>query len=254
MADHDDIVRRIVGLLAKAEGTDIEEERDAFLAGAARLMAKYQIDQATIDGATRPEEMPEMETFVYATDGRFIDGKRMLLTLACEMAGGGTTGGFIDSPADGDGQEWAAIIGYPVERTVARLTYVSLLKMVLSEVAKREYTQERIVNSFMIGFARGVHDKIARARRMEEYQARRRAEGGTPGDPFGLSDTAVVARAALVLLDERAAKVREVMPDREEARIDVDELHPGVFNHGYMVGEMAPLDLGIHKRLDEGED
>lgn len=254
MADHDDIVRRIVGLLAKAEGTDIEEERQTFLAGAARLMAKYQIDQATIDGATASDELPEMETFIYTTDGRFIDGKRMLLTLACELAGGGTSGGFIDGPPGPDGEEWAAIVGYPVERTVARLSYLSLLKMVLTEVAAREYTQERIVNSFVIGFARGVHDKIERAHRQEQYAARRRAEGGTPDDPYGLSDAAVVARAALVLVDERAAKVREVMPDREPVDVDVDRLHPGVFSHGYMVGEMAPLDLGIHERLDAADD
>lgn len=252
MADQEDIVRRIVALLAKAESTDSGEERDAFLAGAARLMAKYQIDEATIDGARADDDTPELETFVYSTDGRFLDGKRMLLTLACEMAGGGTTGGFIDEPGPDD-QEWAAIIGYPVERTVARLSYLSLLKMVLTEVAARQYTQERIVNSFVIGFARGVHDKIERARLIEEREARYRAERYAPDDPHGLSDAAVVARAALVLIDQRAAKVREATPQREAAHVDVDSLHPGVFSHGYMVGEMAPLDLGIHERLDSGD-
>lgn len=244
MADHGDIVERIVALLAQAESTTFEEERQSFLAGAARLMAKHRIDQATIDGARVAEEDPGWDTWVYSTDGRNLSAKRMLITLACEIAGGGTTGGFLDTNLEGtiDGQEWAGILGYPVERTVARLTYVSLLKLVFTEATNRQYTHERVITSFAIGFARALHDKIERARRVEEMNARR------------IDDDSVVARAALVLVDERARKVADLAPDAKAMPVDMDQVHRGVFEHGYAVGERAELDLGIHERLDTPTD
>lgn len=44
----DDILRKIRGLLAKADGTDNETEANTFREAAVRLMVKYQIDEAEL--------------------------------------------------------------------------------------------------------------------------------------------------------------------------------------------------------------
>lgn len=169
MADRDDIIRQISGLLAKAEATEFDAEREAFLAGAARLMAKHQIDEAAIDAAR--EDEVGWDTFVYSADDRFLDGKAILLALALMIAGGGTQGGVVhpeslddiegfDESAD---RHWATIVGYPVERAIARLAYTSLVTLALTEVARHNLTNEAVGNSFLIGFAHALRDKIVRA-------------------------------------------------------------------------------------------
>lgn len=49
----EDIIRRIQGLLNKAEGTKNEHEAATFLEGAQRLMLKYQIDEAALAAANK---------------------------------------------------------------------------------------------------------------------------------------------------------------------------------------------------------
>lgn len=57
----DKIKRKIELLLAKAEGTDNEHERDAFTAQAERLMLKWGIESADLEarGEIKPEEIVE---------------------------------------------------------------------------------------------------------------------------------------------------------------------------------------------------
>lgn len=231
MADPE-VVEKIVKLLAQAESTTFDEERKTYLAKAAALMSQHQIDQATIDGARENPEAPGWDAWPYSADGRYLPGKRLLITLACEIAGGGTTGGFIDSPPDGG--EWAALVGFPVERAVARLAYESLVRMVLDEAAERALTQERIVNSFVIGFASALHDKL----RLQRIEQRRVTRSENP--------------QALVLIDQRARKVADEMPTREAVPVDWDDVDRGVFEHGRAVGMTADVDLGGRTRLDTG--
>jgi hypothetical protein len=57
----EDMKRKIAGLLAKAERTDNEEERDAFNSKAERLMLRLGIEKAELEaaGVVKPEEVIE---------------------------------------------------------------------------------------------------------------------------------------------------------------------------------------------------
>lgn len=65
MAEADPAVamRRIKGLLAKAEGTDVPEEAESFFAKAAELMDKYRIDAEQVRAARGEAEEPIEGTY-----------------------------------------------------------------------------------------------------------------------------------------------------------------------------------------------
>lgn len=75
-----DLKNKIAGLLAKAESTTNEHERDAFNKKAEELMLRYGIEQAELEsvGKVRPEEITQ-ETIVFTTPfhaivGSFVNG------------------------------------------------------------------------------------------------------------------------------------------------------------------------------------
>lgn len=63
-----DLKEKIAGLLAKAEATTFEEERDTYTAKAEALMLKYGIEQAELEsiGRVKPEEITQ-EVFEYVS-------------------------------------------------------------------------------------------------------------------------------------------------------------------------------------------
>jgi hypothetical protein len=67
MADNDKILTRIRALLAKAEGTDNEHERKAFMEAAQAQMAKYGIERARLGYLHPRREKPELRA-VTVTD------------------------------------------------------------------------------------------------------------------------------------------------------------------------------------------
>lgn len=75
-----DLKDKIAGLLAKAESTTFEEERDTYTAKAEALMLKYGIEQAELEsvGKVKPEEITEvMFTFTtpfHAIVAGFVQG------------------------------------------------------------------------------------------------------------------------------------------------------------------------------------
>lgn len=82
---HDDIIRKVQALIAKAESTEFGPERDAFRAKADQLVARYAIEQYQLDEALRlagkaPSQTPVVKSYAYpyayGTQGdlaRYID-------------------------------------------------------------------------------------------------------------------------------------------------------------------------------------
>jgi hypothetical protein len=65
------VLEQVAALLAKADSTEFSEERDTFIAGADRLMAKYAIETFEIEMQRPKDERvgPELRTFEYGTTG-----------------------------------------------------------------------------------------------------------------------------------------------------------------------------------------
>ena len=220
------IVARIDALLRKAESSEFPEERDAFLAKAAVLMRRHAIDQGTIDEHRADREPPGHETWVYATERDHLDGKRLLLTLVCEMVGSGTRGGFL--PEGRNGEQLCVIYGFPTERTVARLTYLSLVNMVRDEAHRRGITGPSTLSTFTVGYVTALFDRLR-----DERLAAAASDGGS---------------TALVLAD-RSAEVEAITPDAPDIDIDTERMDPAVRARGYAAGQFADVDLGGRRRL-----
>lgn len=57
MADQE-LLRKVRGLIAKAESTDNANERDAFMTGAQRIMDKHGLDERTVRAGMAPRYQP----------------------------------------------------------------------------------------------------------------------------------------------------------------------------------------------------
>lgn len=163
-----DIIEQIEALLRQAESSEFPEERDAFYAGARRLMVKHAIDEAALNTARGTTEEPESEHFQYSPNDSWVPGKRQLLAVACEMAGSGTqfvyyTGGIGPSRA-----QYCDLIGYQAERAVAKAAYASLYLQARQDASKAGFSTKKQVTSFMVGYAQGVLQKVIAARIDEE--------------------------------------------------------------------------------------
>lgn len=79
----DDILRKIRGLLAKAESTTIDAEAETFREAAARLMSKYQIDEAQLIAAGRKRSGEVTERMV--PFGQVV-GREFKVSLLYEIA------------------------------------------------------------------------------------------------------------------------------------------------------------------------
>jgi len=91
--DKDDLLRQIAGLLAKAESTEFEGERDSFLAKADELMMKYSIELWELDEANKMRidaRKPVIRDFDYTWafgSGPFPEIADALWSLFCSVAG-----------------------------------------------------------------------------------------------------------------------------------------------------------------------
>lgn len=142
MTDEADLLRKIQGLLAKAEGTDNEHEASAFFDKAHELMVKYAIDEARVRaeakrlGTYRTE--PLVEDFMFSSYGHHAQAKESLLDMVAKshsvhslpyanrkgqnekMFGFEKNRGLQES-------KWTRLVGYREDIEAVKLLYLSLL-------------------------------------------------------------------------------------------------------------------------------
>ena len=133
---NDDILRKIEGLLNKANGTDSEPEAQAFFAKASELMIKYAIDEQRVReamGAKVATEQPVMVDFMYAGSDSNAVGKKHLL----DMVAAAHSVQMIDysnarysnmhRPGNsGIASQWSALVGFAGDIELVKMLYTSL--------------------------------------------------------------------------------------------------------------------------------
>lgn len=190
-------LKTIRALLAKAEGTTNEEERDAFNAKAAELIAKYGIDQALLANASEVRE--EVGDRIIEISDPYARQKGTLLHfIAVPMR----VRAVLRNRARGADQE-VHLFGFTADLDRVELLFTSLLLQATFGMALAAPTNpyediKTYRRSWLIGFANAIGQRVREA----EDRAKKEASVGTPG-------------VALVLASrdqEVALRVKEIYP------------------------------------------
>lgn len=152
-------IEKIAAILAKADSTTSPEEESAFRAAAERLMQKYGITADSISD-------DEMRAAKFDSGLKRMPAWRAILADACALLFGVlyVYGHRLDRTGDAPREYVADIFVGPDHATEQARYLLAVLTRKMNE-SLEEYCEggripRRSRNSFRVGFAEGVHDKI----------------------------------------------------------------------------------------------
>ncbi|WP_448626366.1 DUF2786 domain-containing protein [Geodermatophilus sp. URMC 64] len=165
----DRVLRRIRGLLAKAESTEFPEEAEALTAKAQELMARHAVDVALLDTGAGGPPRTGVGTRRVHVDDPYVRAKMQLLGLVAE--------------ANGVRLVWyrslgiANLVGMPADLDAVELLFTSLLLQVAQAlVAAERATGRRSASrsfrrAFLLGYAHRVGQRLTAARQQATAEA-----------------------------------------------------------------------------------
>jgi hypothetical protein len=173
---------KIAGLLAKAERTDNEHERDAFTAKAEELMLKYGIEQAELEslGKVNPEDIIEIKMEFTTQHDAILGGFALKI---CNALGSLFV---LQSRGRKNRQIFIHIIGHKSDVHAAEALLYSLYNQATSAVArwsrvmlKEDYNYKwadskvrwRARRQFVVSFGDGAAARIRSERAVQEGEA-----------------------------------------------------------------------------------
>jgi hypothetical protein len=225
------MLRKVRGLLDKAENTGFEHEQDALLAKAAELMARYRITEAMV-ARSKPlvDRGRIVQRDVQLGSGQYVRARLALLGAVAEHS---CCKLLTHTGWDGRVGE---IFGYESDVAAVEVLYTSLLVQATSAMrkAKRPAGQSGLEfrRSFLFGFAHRVSERLEETNRAVADEMADRAAGPT--------STSV----ALVLVDRRQDVEDEVF--RRVGRVGTLGRAKSVSRDGYSGGRDAGDRADLH--------
>jgi len=208
------VLRRIRGLLAKAESTEFPEEAEALTAKAQELMTRYAVDAALLDTGASPTDGVGTRR-VHVADP-YVRAKMQLLAAVAE--------------ANEVRLVWysslgiANLVGLPADVAAVELLFTSLLLQVAQAMAAAERAQGRrsasrsFRRSFLLGYAHRIGERLQTARQRATAQAA--AEHGVDLLPVLRSRREAVEKATAELFPR-------VRTSRSRASVDAGAWYAG---------------------------
>jgi hypothetical protein len=210
-------LERVRKLLAKAERTDNEHERAAFMAAASALMAKYGIDSLDPE---RPRQAPGDR--IVTVPGPWAREKARLVSLVAQAL---RCRPLLIGRAD-DGHR-VHVFGFAADLERAELLATSLLLQMASGLARvRPPGEVTAVRAYRRSWLLGFTDEVYRLLR----EAENRAEAEAPS-----------VGTALVLADRHAEVERAVAAAYPRIRLSVPRTSGSGYGDGVAAGRRADL-------------
>jgi hypothetical protein len=225
----DRVLRRIRGLLAKAESTEFAEEAEALTAKAQELMTRHAVDIALLDAGPSPSGGPAVDARRVHVRDPYVRAKIQLLSAVAE--------------ANGVRVVWYAslgianLVGVPADVAAVELLFTSLLLQVARALAaaERQAGRRSAVRSFRRAFLLGYAQRVG-----ERLQAARRRATAQAADERGV-DLLPVLRSREAAVEERVTELfPRVRTSRSRAPVDA-----GGWYAGRAAGERA--DVGTRR-------
>ena len=202
-------LRRIRGLLAKAESTEFPDEAEALTAKAQELMTRHSVDAALLAAGPAPAGGPAVETRRVHVRDPYVRAKMQLLGAVAE--------------ANDVRVVWysglgiANLIGIRADVAAVELLFTSLLLQVAQAVSAAERSQghrsasRSFRRSFLLGYAHRIRERLLAARQRATTEAA--AQHGV--------DVLPVLRSRQAAVEQRAAELfPRVRATRSRASLD----------------------------------
>jgi hypothetical protein len=225
----DRALRRIRGLLAKAESTDFPEEAESLTAKAQELMTRHAIDAALLDAGRSTTGGSAVGTRRVHVQDPYVRAKMQLLSAVAE--------------ANDVRVVWysgigiANLVGVPADVAAVELLFTSLLLQVAHALSAAEEpsghrsASRSFRRSFLLGYAHRIGERLQTARRSATAEAA--AEHGV--------DLLPVLRSRQAAVEGRMAELfPRVRATRSRASVDA-----GGWSAGREAAERA--DVGLRR-------
>lgn len=182
MTDDNDVLRKIQGLLAKAERTDNDNEADAFFAKANELMQKYAIDEARVRTAAGQKATNKIVCveWMFASNDYNAKGRRNILAVAAQanravvFLKSRYYGQYMARAGKGNATaQWCEIWGRPEDVEYVKLFYTSLFAQGVKsgrrqakarglKVSGANSGAYAFVTSYLVGYAGTASQRLTR--------------------------------------------------------------------------------------------
>lgn len=160
--DHARVLRRVRGLLAKAESTEFPEEADALTAKAQELMSSHAVDAALLDAGGPAAPRDGVRSRRLHVDEPYVEAKMTLLSRVGE-ANGVRTVWYR-------GTGIATAVGMPVDLETVELLFTSLLVQATramnaaGAVGGAHARSTAFRRSFLLSYGRRIGERLTAAR------------------------------------------------------------------------------------------
>lgn len=240
-------LRRVRGLLNKAENAGTEGEAEVYNARAQELISRYGIEAAMLDAGRDPRERPDVERKRIIVKAPYSRDKIGLLAaiatrMGCRVV---VVGGY-----GGGDRELAELWGFPADVLRVELVYTSLLMQATNRVVHVRPSGYENVGAYRRAWWVGFTAAINRRIKAQEEQAtaaaeatRRTEERDRRGALISVA-LVLVGRADLV-----ESAVKAAYPDMKDPRKRVLSSDSGM-RAGYKAGHEA--DMGDRGYLATG--
>ena len=174
------MIRKVEGLLKKAQSTDNEAEADAFFTKAQALMTKHGIEEAMLDLAKgeKPAEQVIHSDLDIKRSGYFES--MVILARACGEANNCRV--LVKTPKDWGQFAGVRFVGFETDITKAKMLYTALLahcvrsrKTVPEYVLAMEMTKPGFIGrwrrDFSEGYGNRIHTRLITLKREQERAA-----------------------------------------------------------------------------------
>lgn len=199
-------LERIRSLLAKAEATEYEHEREAFMKAATDQMAKYGVEQAMLDATKKVREKPSNRRVVIE-DGQYIDRRSDLaswLTAAMNLKGAIWTEQRRRGKA-----RILHVFGYESDLDRFDMLYTSLSLQMASGLTRVKPPQGEHPRAFRNAWMLGFISKVTAMVKEREKQAVQEAETKTTGTEVVLRDRRMVVEEEFTAAYPKLGKAKK---------------------------------------------
>jgi hypothetical protein len=216
----DRALRRIRGLLAKAESTEFSEEAEALTAKAQELMTRHAVDAALLDAGPSSSGGPAVDTRRVHVQDPYVRAKMQLLAAVAE--------------ANDVRLVWyqslgiANLVGATTDADAVELLFTSLLLQVAQALRGAERTtrpgsaSRSFRRSFLLGYAHRIRERLTTAR--ERATAEASAEAMVA---YGV-DLLPVLRSRQAAVEERVAELfPRIRASRSRSSVDAGGWYAG---------------------------